>query len=51
VYRFKLSFSRRTRVFRVGSCVHLREAYEELCRLAPGGHGDFFPGYREKDTN
>lgn len=51
VFRFKRAFSSSTLWFRVGSCIHLPEEFRELCRLAPSLSEDFFPPYREKDTN
>jgi CelD/BcsL family acetyltransferase involved in cellulose biosynthesis len=51
VFQFKQSFSQLTRPFKVGSMVHLPEEYESLCRLVPERSPDFFPAYREKDTN
>ncbi len=51
VFEFKLSFSRLTRSFKLGSMIHLPEVYDALGRLAPKRGDDFFPAYREKDTN
>jgi len=51
VFRFKRAFSSSTLWFKVGSCVHLQEEFLELCRLAPSPSGEFFPPYREKDSN